>query len=220
MEDNMIYKGKGTEGFHVLYIWIIINTVLIYCNLFIVGLVDKFAGEDDTIFHLLAFFLPVVLLVVNLFIVLIFYKKTDRRIFLSCALLVKYMLVPLYAFGVFVMCVFFLLMFTPVVIMVFVSPVVITFLTIYGWCVVVQISPFSIAYLLKAKKEGKIPSFIFKIGVVTQFCFCADVIAVMILALLRERRWIKLTIILLTILAIAIFIISCIIGYAILKAVL
>ena len=54
------------------------------------------------------------------------------------------------------------------------------------------------AYLLKARKEGALPAILTKIGIVTQFLFCIDVVTVMILAILRERKWVKLTIALLS----------------------
>ena len=59
-----------------------------------------------------------------------------------------------------------------------------------------------------------------KIGIASQFFFTFDVVAVMLFALIRERRWIKLTIVLLSLIAIVSFIVTCIIGYGILKAVL
>ena len=220
MDNNEIYVGKGTEGFHVLYIWALIQVALIYGHLPIIAWVDHVFGEDDSTAHLIAACIPLMLLLVNIFIVIFAFKKTDRRIFLGCSVLIKYILVPLYVFGAFVICIFLLMMFTPVVIMVFVSPIITTVLTVYGWVVVVSVAPFTIAYLLKAKKEGKLPGFIVKACIVSQFFFMADVIVVMLLAILRERRWVKLTAVLLTIVMLGVIAASLFIGINIARALL
>lgn len=220
MDNNEIYVGKGTEGFHILYIWAFIQVALIYGHLPIIAWVDHAFGEDDKAAHIIAACIPLILLVINIFIVLMAFKKTDRRIFLGCALLIKYILVPLYIFGAFVICIFILMMFTPVVIMVFVSPVVTTVLSIYGWVVVVSTAPFTIAYLLKAKKEGKLPGIVVKACIVSQFFYMADVIVVMILAIIRERRWVKLTAVLLTIVLLGVTAATLFIGINIAKVLL
>ena len=220
MDNNEIYVGKGTEGFHILYIWAFIQVALIYGHLPILAWVDRVFGEDDNTAHLIAACIPLILLLINIIIVRATFKKTDRRIFLGCSLLIKYILVPLYVFGAFVICVFLLMMFSPVVIMVFVSPIITTVLTVYGWVVVVSVAPFTIAYLIKAKKEGKLPGFVVKACIVSQFFFMADVIVVMLLAILRERRWVKLTATLLVIVMLGVAAASVFIGVSIAKAVL
>lgn len=188
---------KNTEKkFQLMYVWAVMEAVLIYAHIFILSALDKWNVNKP--FKLMITFLPVTLLVINLIIVIINFKRLDRTVFLGVAVLIKYILIPLYIVGAVFMALCFLLVFSPVVIMVFVAPVVAIVFTVYGWSVIVAVAPYSVAYLLKARKEGALPAILTKIGIVTQFLFCIDVVTVMILAILRERKWVKLTIALLS----------------------
>ena len=188
---------KNTEKkFQLMYVWAVMEAVLIYAHIFILSALDKWNVNKP--FKLMITFLPVTLLVINLIIVIINFKTLDRTVFLGVAVLIKYILIPLYIVGAVFMALCFLLVFSPVVIMVFVAPVVAIVFTVYGWSVIVAVAPYSVAYLLKARKEGALPAILTKIGIVTQFLFCIDVVTVMILAILRERKWVKLTIALLS----------------------
>lgn len=188
---------KNTEKkFQLMYVWAVMEAVLIYAHIFILSALDKWNVNKP--FKLMITFLPVTLLVINLIIVIINFKRLDRTVFLGVAVLIKYILIPLYIVGAVFMALCFLLVFSPVVIMVFVAPVVAIVFTGYGWSVIVAVAPYSVAYLLKARKEGALPAILTKIGIVTQFLFCIDVVTVMILAILRERKWVKLTIALLS----------------------
>ena len=191
-------NGNVQKKFHFIYAWAIIEAVLIYTHVFILSALEKWNINKP--FKLMITFLPITLLVINLVIVIINFKRLDRTVFLGCAVLIKYILIPLYIVGAAFMTLCFLLVFSPVVIMVFVAPVIAIAFTVYGWSVIVAVAPFSVAYMLKAKKEGALPTLLTKIGIVTQFLFCIDVITVMILAILRERKWVKLTIFLLSLL--------------------
>ena len=67
--------------------------------------------------------IPIVLLLINI-ILAIAMKKTGRRYFLNTARIIKYLLIPFFIMGGLLILAFFLFMFTPVVIMVFVSPMI------------------------------------------------------------------------------------------------
>ena len=144
-------------------------------------------------------YIPVILGVLNLIAVIALRNSTTREQLLNCALAVKYALIPLYIMGALVITVALLLMFTPVVIMIFVGPAVATVLSVAGWIIMIGAAPFSIGYLVKAKHEGVHHPFLCKLAGVLQFIFAADVISMMILAF-KERKWIKTTVFLLLIL--------------------
>jgi len=103
--------------------------------------------------------------------------------------------------------------------MVFVAPVIAIAFTVYGWSVIVAVAPFSVAYMLKAKKEGALPGIIAKLAIVTQFFFAFDVVVVMLLAILRERKWVKLTVFLLSMLILCALGIGGFITFNIIKAI-
>lgn len=217
MQKSMEIISKNDEKkFHLLYIWAIIEAVLIYSHIFILSVLDEW--NIAKLLRMAIVFLPIVLLIINLIIVLISYKKLDRTVFLGCSVLIKYILIPFYIIGAAIICICLLFMFSPVIIMAFVAPVVTVTFTVYGWCVIVAMAPFSIAYLLKAKKDGVLPKIITKIAIVTQFLFCIDVVTIMILAILRERKWVKLTIFLLSLLSLCAIGIGCFIAINIIKA--
>lgn len=144
--------------------------------------------------------IPVVLGLVNLIAVTALRKKVTREHLLNCAVAVKYALVPFYLIGGLCIAVSLLLMFTPVVIMVFVAPVIALTLGFAGWIVLLGSAPYSVGYLASAKREGIHPPAFCVIAGVLQFFFTVDVI-MMMAAAFREHKWIKTTVILIAILA-------------------
>ena len=98
--------------------------------------------------------MPIVLGLINLAVVLILGKRISRVQLLICTRIIKYALIPFYVVGGFCIVVALLLMFTPVVIMIFVGPTVAIVLSVIGWLGLLGATPFSIAYIVRACSEG------------------------------------------------------------------
>ena len=197
-------SGDGGKGFHPLYLWGIFYVLLTYAYPFFVYLtvpkVDEnvnsqaayeaaakaqngVLGSDLPLVFLV---IPVALAIMNL-VIAVAMKQTKRRYFLNTAQIIKYALIPFYVIGGILIVIFFLLMFTPVVIMVFVSPAVIAILSVMGWISMVGSAPLVIKYLARSVKDGKNKK-AFAIGVsITQFFFGVDVIGT-ILCAVKERK--------------------------------
>lgn len=94
--------------------------------------------------------MPIVLGLINLAVVLILGKRISRVQLLICTRIIKYALIPFYVIGGFCIIVALLLMFTPVVIMIFVGPTVAIVLSVIGWLGLLGAAPFSIAYIVRA----------------------------------------------------------------------
>ena len=150
-----------------------------------------------------ALLIPAAAALVNLILVLVFGKNTDRTVFLSCAVIIKYCLIPFFIAGGFCIAAAILLTFTPVVIMIFVGPAVAVSFTVLGYISLLGSAPFSIAYISRAKKEGIHSGLLCAAAAVFQFFFAGDVISVMVLAL-KEKRCIRSTIAMIIILILAV----------------
>lgn len=130
--------------------------------------------------------IPLVILVINL-VIAVLGKEVPRKVFLNLSRLIKYALIPYYIAGGVIIALCILLMFTPVVIMVFVSPAIITVLSALGYLSLLGTAPFMIAYLSRGVKDGVFgKGFSFVMGFL-QFIFGLDVLATLICAG-REKR--------------------------------
>ena len=197
-------QKDGGKGFHPLYVWGIFYVLMTYAYPFFVFLtvpkVDEKVnssaayeaaakaqnGALGSNLPLIFLVIPIVLAIVNL-VIAIAMKETKRRYFLNAAQIIKYALIPFYVIGGIVIVLFILLMFTPVVIMIFVSPVVIAVLSVMGWISMVGSAPLVIKYLVRSVKDGKNKKG-FAIGMsVTQFFFGGDVIGTIICAV-KDRK--------------------------------
>ena len=118
--------------------------------------------------------LPIILGLVNLTVVLILGEKISRGQLLICTRIA----------------VALLLMFTPVVIMVFVGPAIAVLLSVIGWLGLLGAAPFSVAYIVRACKEGVHGKALSVFAVIFQFFFSLDVIFVIILAI-KDRVYSK-----------------------------
>ena len=81
-------------------------------------------------------------------------------------------------------------MFTPVVIMVFMGPTIAVVLYIIGWLGLLGAVPFSLAYIVRACKEGVHGKVLSVFATIFQFFFTMDVIFVIILAI-KDRVYSK-----------------------------
>ena len=131
-------------------------------------------------------------------------KKWDsinRLVLLRCSVLVKYLLIPMYIAGGLAIVLFILLIFTPIIIMASIGPIVVGYLSLFGWLYMLGGSVFAHAYLRKAEKEGIHPKWLCFVAKVCQFFFTIDVLAMAVLTL-KERKNILFTV--LTVLALMI----------------
>ena len=201
-QQPQLFKG----GFHPLYIWSIACLVLTYgyIVLFVISsnFLRSFTGTENSKFPIVFFLFPLFLSIANTVITVTYGRKLDRRYLLGAALILKYGLIPYFVFGGFVIAVFFLLIFTPVVIMIFVSPPIIMVLSVIGWITLTESIPFMVAYFIMAAREGVLSrkgpgtaaGVVFSVfGCIMQMFFCLDVLAAVICCF-KEKRHVKLTI--------------------------
>ena len=133
--------------------------------------------------------IPLVLLMINL-VIAVLGKEVPRKVFLNLSRMIKYALIPYYIAGGVVIALCILLMFTPVIIMAFVSPAIITVLSVLGYLSLLGTAPFMIAYLSKGVKDGVIgKGFSFVMGFL-QFIFGLDVLATLICSGREKRKFI------------------------------
>lgn len=199
-----VQEFKG--GYHPLYSWAIACLALTYGYIVLyfisASYLSGFSATHDTKLPLVFFLFPLGLTVANLVISLTYGRNLDRRYLLGAALILKYGLIPYFVFGGMVIAIFFLLIFTPVVIMIFVSPPIIFILSVIGWVTLCESAPFMVVYFVKAAREGAFSgnkarttgNILFAVfGCIMQMFFCLDVLAAVI-ACFKEKRHVKLTI--------------------------
>ena len=202
--ENDALRNDAGKGFHPLYLWGILYVLLTYAYPVLWYLTlprpdesvnssaayREFAKQQNgplgdklpTLF----LFIPVLLLLINV-ILAITMKKTHRRYFLNTARMIKYLLIPLYVIGGLLCVASFLLMFTPVVIMVFVGPVIMGVLAVMGWISMIGSAPMTFAYLKRSVKDGKNKEGFAILIRILQFFFVGDVLGVIICAI-KERK--------------------------------
>lgn len=98
--------------------------------------------------------MPIVLGLINLAVVLILGKRISRVQLLICTRIIKYALIPFYVIGGFCIIVALLLMFTPVVVMIFVGPTVAIVLSVIGWLGLFRSSTFFYWLYCKGMQRG------------------------------------------------------------------
>ena len=195
--------------FHPLYLLAAAYTVTVWLFPVLWYLLSQL-GEDSPYraLQIVPLFLPGLMGIVNLIAVLIVRNRVEREVFLHCAVIIKYCLVPFYLIGGTCIALAWLLTFTPVVIMIFVGPAVAISFTILGYISLLGSAPFSVAYIVKSCKAG-VHGKVFAIaGSILQFFFAGDTISLIVLAL-KERKCVKATIALAAVLLLAVL---CLIG--------
>ena len=95
--------------------------------------------------------------------------------------------------------------FIPVPLMIIAGPLVVIILSSLGWISMVGVAPLSMSYMIQSCREGVHGKIITVLGCICQFFFTLDVIAVIVLAL-KEKRFVKLTISLCTLVVTAVII--------------
>lgn len=137
---------------------------------------EELAGirtERPVVYVLGMYLMPVVLWVLG-------NAKESMDNVLICTRIIKYALIPFYIVGGLSIAVALLLMFTPVVIMVFIGPTIALLLSAIGWLGLLGAAPFSVAYIVRAYKEGVHGKALSVFAAIFQFFFSMDVIFVII----------------------------------------
>lgn len=186
------------------YILSIVYVIVAYTFIFISGYINQLDLPENlvsvqNIFALFFLFLPIILCILNYIIIFTMGKKVNHNTLLNSTILVKYGLIPFYILGTIIILIFLLFSFIPVPFMIFVGPYVSLIFSVIGWLILIGSAPFSIAYIIKSYKEGIHGKTLSIITGILQFFFVFDVISIMILTL-KEKRWRKLTFIILALL--------------------
>ncbi len=185
-----VSEKKGFKGVYALAIGYVIS---IYLSPIIYYLLAEY-GEDDSALALCAIALPFIYGIVNYIYVFKNKPKIDRMVLLNCAIIIKYTMIPIYILGGFLIAICLLLMFSPIVIMIFAGPMVAIILSVIGWIYMIGGAAYSFSYISESKKQGAQYAKILSIlGFIAQFFFTFDVISIMFFSL-KEKRCVKLTI--------------------------
>lgn len=182
---NETKKASGA-----IYIVPIVYVLGMYLMPVMLGVPSNAEGSLDSSISGWILALPIILGLVNLSVVLILGEKISRGQLLICTRIIKYALIPFYIIGGLCIAVALLLMFTPVVIMVFVGPTIAVLLSVIGWLGLLGAAPFSVAYIVRACKEGVHGKALSVFAAIFQFFFSMDVFFVIILAI-KDRVYSK-----------------------------
>lgn len=174
---------KASGAIYIAPIVYVLGMYLMPVVLWALGSAKESADNANRGWVLALLIIPIILGLVNLAVVLILGKKISRGQLLICTRIIKYALIPFYFLGGLCIAVALLLMFTPVVIMVFVGPAIAILLSAIGWLGLLGAAPFSVAYIVRAYKEGVHGKALSVFAAIFQFFFTMDVIFVIILAI-------------------------------------
>ena len=181
---------KASGAIYIAPIVYVLGMYLMPVILWALGSAKESTDNANRGWVLALLIIPIILGLVNLAVVLILGKKISRGQLLICTRIIKYALIPFYFLGGLCIAVALLLMFTPVVIMVFVGPAIAILLSAIGWLGLLGAAPFSVAYIVRAYKEGVHGKALSVFAAIFQFFFTMDVIFVIILAI-KDRGYSK-----------------------------
>lgn len=181
---------KASGAIYIAPIVYVLGMYLMPVILWALGSAKESTDNANRGWVLALLIIPIILGLVNLAVVLILGKKISRGQLLICTRIIKYALIPFYFLGGLCIAVALLLMFTPVVIMVFVGPAIAILLSAIGWLGLLGAAPFSVAYIVRAYKEGVHGKALSVFAAIFQFFFTMDVIFVIILAI-KDRVYSK-----------------------------
>ncbi len=131
---------------------------------------------------------PIILGLVNLTIVLTAKQKIQRKQLLVCSMIIKYGLIPFYIMGGLCIAVSLLLMFTPLVFMIFIGPMLAFMLAVYGWIILLGAAPYSVGYIVRCYREEIYSKALLIISAIMQFFFTMDVIFITVLAIKEKKQ--------------------------------
>ena len=219
-------ENQAVKRLHPLYVLSVFYVAAIY--LFPVlwftlnGVTEGREASDSlspsVILQLLTLLIPGVMGLINLAVVIIFRNRITREQLLHCAVIIKYGLIPFFLVGGCCIALTWLMTFSPVVIMIFIGPAVAAFLSALGYISMLGSAPFSVAYLIRSRREHVHSPQLLITGGIMQFFFALDTISLMFLAL-KEKKCVKPTIILGVLLAVGYRLILAMIVFLIVKAI-
>lgn len=216
-----VYEGEYTRGFHPIYILAILYVIGVYAFPFVFFAVNdqltEAASQEEAVVQYWPLLLPAIMGLVNLITVILTSNKIHRFFFLNCTVMIKYCLIPFYIIGGLCILISLILMFSPVVIMIFVGPTIATVFSVLGWMAVVGGAPYALAYIIRSRRSGVHGRILSVIAGILQFFFTVDVISIMVLSW-KEGRWRKLTVGILAVLILAILATLILLGIVIVNA--
>ena len=183
------------KGFHPIYLSAIIYVIGVYIAavVCIAGFIAmNIQTAYDFTMDLRVLWVPLLMGIVNL-AVIIYTRKKDKQYFLNCSAIIKYLLTPFYIIGGISILVLSVISIITLGYCMIVFPKLAIAFGMFGYTVLVASAPFPILYIVKAVKDGTHNLFLGIIGILAQFFFCTDVLAVMILAL-KEKKCVKSTV--------------------------
>ncbi len=186
------------------YLVPILHVIASYCLLIIPTSLRPTFNVD-----LILFCFPFVLGIVNLIIVLTAGRKWSRETMMNCAMIVKYGLIPFYLFGGLVAVIVTALALFPLPLMQLFMLVTAVFVA-SGYFLLLASAPYTISYLIKARKDGLHSTGGTILAGICQFLFVFDVASLMIFSL-KDRHRVKTTIAALIVTALMILLIAALI---------
>lgn len=184
-----------SKKLHIFYIFPLLYVVSVY--LFPVFL--SLSAEFPFLSYLS--YVPFIFGILNIIMSVKYCRPEYRSIMLTSAVLMKYAMIPFFALGSLLVIGSFLLSFIPVPFMIFFGPTVAFMCCVIGWLILAFEAPYTISYLRLSQKAGIRPKFAEVLHCICQFFFFLDVFDVMYLTL-KEGKWKKLTITLLSLMGI------------------
>ncbi len=189
-----------SKRFHPLYLLAVVYVIAVYAFPFLWFALNPATGDNVqadglTPAMILPLLLPAVMGLVNLGAVIVCWNRISRVQLLYCAAIIKYSLIPFFIAGGLCIALAWLLTFSPVVIMIFVGPMVVAVFSVLGYLSMLGSAPFAIGYLIRSRQEQVHHPLLLLAGGILQFFFTADTISLMVLAL-KEKRCVKPTIVL------------------------
>lgn len=147
--------------------------------------------------------LPVFFAIVNILVCVRFCKAENRMLLFNSAVLVKYTMIPFYIIGGLGILCSLLISIIPVPFMIFFGPTIALIGSVAGWLILAFEAPYVISYLYISTKTGNCSKVMAWVHSILQFFFFLDVVDIMFLTL-KERRWKKLTIFIISVFVILI----------------
>lgn len=203
-----------TKKLRIFYIFPVMYVISVYLFPFF------FSMQEDFPFLSYLMYAPVVFGILNIIVCVRCCKPEYHDIMLNSTVLVKYSMIPFFLLGGSLTAACFLVSFTPIPFMIFFGPVMALICCIIGWLILAFEAPYTISYLcLSRKSSNGANKAMAVIHAVLQFFFMADVFDVMYLTL-KEKKWKKLTITLLVLMATVIILLFVLLVFGLVKLIL
>lgn len=171
-----IDKKKSCTILAILYVLVSYLSPFIWLGLF--------SQEDAEWIDFVILAIPFFLGIFNAVYIKINFEKISRSTLLRSAILIKYLLIPMYIVGGFMIIVSLVFMVLPFL---FIGVFFAFLLSVYGYATMLGGDAFSLAYIKKARLKGVHSTLLSRIGMILQFFFSLDVISLAVLSL-KEKN--------------------------------